>query len=149
MTRLWIAALIAAAPLSAMASAQSTYPSAAPNVRVGGTVMLGCNASGAACQPVSPTQPLATRPAGGAAIATAQVSVGTTATLVAPARSGRVKVLATVGAANTCAFGAAGVTASTGFPLQPVAGASVTIDTAADVYAVCSATTTVGVLEAY
>lgn len=145
----WIAAVVTLAPVGAIASAQNSFPSAAAGVRVGGSVALSCNASGAACQPVSSTSPLATRPTGGTAIATAQTSVGTTATLIAAARTGRQKVTISVGAANACVVGAAGVTAATGFALQPVAGASVTVDSAADVYAACSATTTISVLEQY
>lgn len=88
-------------------------------------------------------------PKGGPSIATSQTSVGTTAALVAPARVGRNKVTVTIGAANSCALGNAGVTLSTGFPLQPVAGASITLDTAAAIYAVCSATTTVSDIETF
>lgn len=86
---------------------------------------------------------------GGAGLATAQVSTSTTATLIAPARTGRQKITLGVGAANTCAFGAAGVTLTTGYPLQPVAGASITLDTSAAIYAVCSATTTISALELF
>nr|WP_308815550.1 hypothetical protein [Sphingomonas sp. GV3] len=143
------AAALAAALAPAPAVGQKSFPSAATGVRVGGSVALTCNASGVACQPASATSPLATRPTGGTAIATAQTSVGTTATLIAAARTGRQKVTISVGAANACVVGAAGVTAATGFALQPVAGASVTVDSAADVYAACSATTTISVLEQY
>jgi len=86
---------------------------------------------------------------GGPSIATSQTSVGTTAALVAPARAGRNKVTVSIGAANTCVLGNAGVTLSTGFPLQPVAGASITLDTAAAIYVVCSATTTVSDVETF
>lgn len=86
---------------------------------------------------------------GGDLLATGQVSVGTTATLVAAARTGRQKITVSVGAANTCAFGNSGVTLTTGFPLQPTAGASLTLDTAAATYAVCSATTTISYVEPY
>jgi hypothetical protein len=86
---------------------------------------------------------------GGGSVATGQVTVGTTATLVAAQRSGRQKITLSIGAANTCAFGNNGVTATTGFPLQPVAGATITIDTNAAIYAVCSATTTVSAIELY
>ncbi len=81
-------------------------------------------------------------------IAPAQISVGTTATLVAAARN-RSRVIVNVGAANSCSFGNAGVTASTGFPLQPVAGATLTLSYKGALYAVCSATTTIGVIEEY
>lgn len=80
-------------------------------------------------------------------IATGQVSVGTTATLVAAARVGRGRITVNVGAANTCAFGNSGVASTSGYPLQPVAGASTFFETGAAIYAVCSATTTVGFVE--
>jgi hypothetical protein len=82
-------------------------------------------------------------------LATTQVSVGTTATLLAAARADRARINITVTAANTCAIGNTGVTTTTGYPLQPTAGVSMTLETNAAVYAVCSATTTVGVLEQF
>jgi len=148
MKRIWLAGVLALVA-SSVATAQTSFPSAAPGVRVGGSVMLSCNAAGAACQPVSPASPLAARATGGPSIATGQTSVGTAATLVAAARPGRQTILVSIGAANACVFGPAGVTASTGFSLQPVAGASMTIDTAAELWAACSATTTVSVLEEF
>jgi hypothetical protein len=86
---------------------------------------------------------------GGGTIATGQVSVGTTSTQIAAARTGRQRITMNVGAANACAFGNTGVTTTTGFALQPVAGASVTLDTAAAIFAACSATTTVSFIEQY
>lgn len=86
---------------------------------------------------------------GTATLATGQVSVATTSTLVVAARTGRGKVTLAVGAANTCAFGNTGVTTTTGFPLQPTAGASLTLDTSAAIYAACSATTTVSYVEQF
>lgn len=86
---------------------------------------------------------------GSGSIATGQISVGTSSTLVAAARAGRSKITFAVGAANSCAFGNSGVTTTTGFPLQPVAGASLMLDTIAAVYAACSATTTVSFIEQY
>lgn len=86
---------------------------------------------------------------GGASLATGQVSVTTSSTLVAAARSGRGKITVSIGAANTCAFGNTGVTTTTGFPLAPTVGASLTLDTSAALYAVCSATTTVSFIEQY
>lgn len=82
-------------------------------------------------------------------LATAQVSVGTTAVQVAAARELRQKVTVSVGAANTCAFGNTVVTTTTGFALQPVAGATLTLDSSAALFAVCSATTTINVLEQF
>ncbi|WP_404480054.1 hypothetical protein [Novosphingobium sp. BL-52-GroH] len=86
---------------------------------------------------------------GGAGLNSGQVSVGTSSTLVAAARAGRGKIILGVGAANTCAFGNTGVTTTTGYPLQPIAGASLTLDSSAAIYAACSATTTVSFLEQY
>ncbi|WP_311271073.1 hypothetical protein [Sphingobium sp. WCS2017Hpa-17] len=86
---------------------------------------------------------------GGLSLATGQVSVTTSSTLVAAARTGRNKITMSVGAANTCAFGNTGVTTTTGFPLAPTVGASLTLDTAAAIYAVCSATTTISFIEQY
>lgn len=86
---------------------------------------------------------------GAGAIATNQVSIGTSSTLLVAARPGRAKVIASVGAANACAFGNTGVTTTTGFALQPVAGASVTLETSAAIYAACSAATTVSFAEIY
>jgi hypothetical protein len=86
---------------------------------------------------------------GTASLATGQISAGTTSTLIAAARAGRSKITLAVGAANACAFGNTGVTTTTGFPLQPVAGASLVLTTSAAVYAACSATTTVGYIEEF
>lgn len=94
--------------------------------------------------------PLAvTAPRGGSSIAAGQVSVGTTSTSVVAARSGRARVIVSIGASNACAIGAAGVTSSTGFALQPTAGATIMLETAAAVYAACSAATPVSFLEEY
>lgn len=82
-------------------------------------------------------------------INTGQPSIGTTSTLVVAARPARRKVTISVDTANTCAFGNSGVTLTTGFKLQPVAGASLTLDTAAAVYGACSATTTTPFIELY
>lgn len=86
---------------------------------------------------------------GGSSLATAQVSVGTTSTLIAAARTGRQKITVTLGAANDCFFGATGVTSTTGFRVKGVDGASLTLDTAAALYGVCTATTTVGEVELF
>ena len=117
------------------------------------TLPVTCNASGTICTQATPvTNPdgsLLSTLRGGSAIATGQVSVGTTSTLVVAARAARQSVTVAVGAANTCAFGNNPVTTTTGFPLQPVAGATITLPTSAALYAVCSATTTVSYVEAF
>lgn len=86
---------------------------------------------------------------GGASLATGQVSIGTTSTLLVAARATRQAVTITVTAATACAFGNTGVTTTTGFPLQPIAGASVTLDTAAAIYGACASAATVGYIENY
>lgn len=86
---------------------------------------------------------------GGGSLATGQISVGTSSTLLAAARTGRQKIAVSVGAANTCAFGNTGVTTSTGFRLQPTAGASLSLDFAGALYAACSSTTTVDYIEQF
>jgi hypothetical protein len=87
-------------------------------------------------------------PASRSSIATGQISVGTASTLIAAARPGRGSITLTLGAAVACAFGNTGVSTTTGFPLQPIAGASVTLDTTAAIYGACAtAATTVGFVE--
>lgn len=86
---------------------------------------------------------------GTGSLATGQVSVTTASTQVVAARAGRGKVTISVGSANTCALGNTGVTTTTGFPLQPIAGASVTLDTSAAIFAICSATTTISFIEQF
>lgn len=87
---------------------------------------------------------------GGGTLNTNQVSIGTTSTLLVAARTGRQKVIVTVNAAVACAFGNTGVTTATGFPLQPTAGATITLDTSAAIYGACgTAATTVGFVELY
>jgi hypothetical protein len=80
---------------------------------------------------------------------TAQVAVGTSATLIAAARAGRQKLLLTLGAANDCYLGVSGVTTTTGFRVKGVDGATATLDTAAAVYGVCAAATTISYLEEF
>ena len=82
---------------------------------------------------------------GGASIATAQVPVTATAAQVVAARAGRKNVTLT----STSAFwvGPTGVTSTTGFPVA--AGAAITLNTAAAVFAVAAAAGTVAVIEDY
>lgn len=88
-------------------------------------------------------------PRGSATLATGQINAGTTSTQVVAARANRATVTMTVGAANACAFGNTGVTTTTGFPLQPVVGATLSLDTSAAVFAVCSAATTISFVEQF
>jgi hypothetical protein len=92
---------------------------------------------------------LAVSTRGGGNIATGQVAVGASPILIVAARVGRQRVTISVGAANACVVGPAGVSATTGFPL-PVANQSITIDTAAAIYGNCpTASTTVSYVETY
>jgi hypothetical protein len=111
-----------------------------------GAALLAAPAS-AQQTPVTYGEPISSM--GTPSIATAQVSVTAAASLVAPLRQGRQRVVFSLGAANDCYFGAAGVTASNGFRVKGVDGASVAIDTQAAVYAACPTTTTVSVLEQF
>lgn len=86
---------------------------------------------------------------GSASISTGQVSAGTTSTLIVAARTGRARVTLTVTAANACAFGNTGVTLTTGFPTQPVAGANITLATSAAIYSACSVATPIGYVEEF
>lgn len=83
-----------------------------------------------------------------AQIVTGQVTVGTTATLIAAQRP-RQRIILTVTSAVSCAFGGPGVTLATGLPLQPVAGATLTLETSAPVYAVCASSATIGDMELF
>lgn len=85
---------------------------------------------------------------GGAAIATGQVSVGTSPTLIVAARPGRQEVTVTPTASTVFYVGATGVTTTTG--LYVPAGQSVTIKTGAAVYGVvASGTLLVSEIELY
>lgn len=147
-------AIAALAIMAVPASAQTTGPLTArentPQVQASTTVTSTDGNNRTLSVPVTSlvgaTQP---RALGAGSIATAQVSAGTGATLIAAARATRSQITVSVGAANTCAFGNTGVTPTTGFPLQPTAGAALTMHTTAAIYAVCSATTTINVLEQF
>jgi len=88
------------------------------------------------------TTPSNTTVRGGSTVLTGQVAVGTTATLVAAARAGRQRIGVTVVPAVQCAFGPAGVTLATGWPLAAVAYAADNWDTSAALYGVCATTAT-------
>lgn len=161
--RLWIcaAALIAPAalraqtlPVTCNASGAICTP-ATPVVNPDGSLLAGngtttrTTAAGTSDTVAVPVQgvtngvPQSTVVRGGGSIVTGQVSVGTSATLIVAARATRQRVSVAVGAANSCAFGPSGVTLTTGFVLQPIAGATDTSDTTAALYGVCSAATTI------
>jgi len=74
---------------------------------------------------------------GTAGLATAQVSVGTTATLVAAARATRARLTVTQNAAGPCYYGSsAAVSATTGARLK-VDGATKTYQYRGDLYGIC------------
>lgn len=85
-------------------------------------------------------------------IATNQVSVASTAggTQIVAARTARVDVTIENSGTTDVYLGASGVTTSTGFLLKGIAGAAVTINTAAAVYGiVASSTQTVSYVETF
>lgn len=87
---------------------------------------------------------------GANAMATGQVVVGTVATLVVPARDRRNAVTIENLGTNIVALGSANtVTLANGFPLQGVAGASITIPTRGEIWAIAGAAQNVGYLETY
>lgn len=83
-------------------------------------------------------------------LATGQVSVGNTATLIAAARAGR-KSITIINAGTTDVYlGASGVATGTGLLLYGQKGAGITIDGGAAVYGiVASGSQTVSYLESY
>lgn len=81
---------------------------------------------------------------------TAQVTVGTTATLLSPSRDGADEVTIENLGTTQVFLGKADVTASNGFPLPGVAGASLTLPATEAVYGVvASGTQAVAVLATY
>jgi hypothetical protein len=94
--------------------------------------------------------PLPFLQAGNTAIATAQVSVGTTATQIAALRAGRGSVTIENEGTTAVRIGIAGVTTGNGFLLPGVVGASLTLQTTAAVFGIVAAgTQTVSVLETF
>lgn len=82
---------------------------------------------------------------GSASIATVQKNVTTTASKIVNARPGRTKVTITPTSAVVFYVGPSGVTAANG--LYVAAGATVTLDTAAEVWAVGAAAVTLTAIE--
>lgn len=86
----------------------------------------------------------------GDTIATAQVTVGTTATVIAAARAGRRSITIVNEGATDVRLGAAGVTTGTGLLLAGVKGQALTIETAAAVSGIVgTGTQAVSVVENY
>lgn len=189
-----LAALIAAAMVPAAALAQTTYPTGAPGVKVGGVVPLVCNAGVTQCVPAGSAgsgsgttgDPTAVQgnvasaatdagnpvkigyrdtsgnrrdlqgdtagaafvvAKGGGTLATGQVAVTTTSTLVAAARAGRQQITLSPTSSVVYYVGATGVTTATG--VYVAAGASITLETAAAVYAVGASNVTISFVELY
>lgn len=86
---------------------------------------------------------------GTASLATGQVSIATTSTLLVAARTGRQRIAMAVTSAVQCAYGNSGVTLTTGWPLAAVAYATDNWDSAAAIYAVCASTATVAYREQF
>ncbi len=84
---------------------------------------------------------------GGDSLATGQVAVTTSATLVVAARAGRQKVSITSTSAVVFYVGGPGVTAANGHYVAGTAGATITLDTAAAVYAVGAGAVTLSYIE--
>lgn len=97
----------------------------------------------------SPANPFPTRSYGSAAIATAQVTVGTGSTQIVAARSGRLAV--TIENLGTGAFyvGVTGLTVANGYLVPGVLGATVTIPTQAAVFGIAAVAQAVSVLETF
>lgn len=123
-----------AVDLNQTMSAQAVYP---------------VNSTGSPTPTGGAVDPLQVKPIGSTNIFTNQVAVTTTATLVCAARSGRVKVTISSTSAVVFYVGPSGVTAANGFYVAAAAGAAVTIDTAAAVYAVGAAAVTLTYVETY
>lgn len=81
---------------------------------------------------------------------TSQVSVATSATLVAAITPTRRKVMVTTTGTNQVTCGPANtVTAGNGQPIAPTANSSITIETSAEVWCIAASTQAVAVMENY
>jgi hypothetical protein len=109
------------------------------------TTTNGVNGTGIA----SAANPFPVSDKGSAALATSQVTVGTGATQIVPARSGRRAV--TIQNNGTGAFyvGVTGLTVANGYLVPGVVGASVTIPTQAAVFGIAAVAQAVSVLETF
>lgn len=97
----------------------------------------------------TPAAPNSVIDRGSASFATAQVTVGTTNTQIAAARTGRRAI--TIENLGTGAFyvGVTGVTVANGYLVPGVLGATVTIPTQAAVFGIAAAAQAVSVLETF
>jgi hypothetical protein len=142
---------------TALVAAVSAYGTAPTGTEVEGVnaYVTNTNANGpAAASAASPVTP-SNQPVGAAAFATAQVSCGSTATSLVSARTGvsgtgRVSVTATNTTTTAVYIGASGVTTSTGALLPGIVGASLTLNTTAQLYCiVATGSATVSEIETY
>lgn len=111
----------------------------------GSTKTVGANGTSAA----TASNPAPTRDYGSASIATSQVAVGTSATQIVAARSGRLAVTVTMLGAGDIFLGASGVTVSNGTLLLGNKGSSVTVPTQAALFGIGAAGQSVSVLETF
>lgn len=111
----------------------------------GSTRLAGVNGTGVA----TAANPAPTRDYGSESIATSQVSVGTSATQIVPARGGRLAVTITMVGAGDVFVGATGVTVANGSLLLGTKGSSVTIPTQGAVFGIGAVAQTVSVLETF
>lgn len=93
--------------------------------------------------------PLPTATYGAASLATSQVTVGTSATQIVAARSGRMAVTITMVGAGDVFVGVTGVTVANGALLLGTKGSSITIPTQAAVFGIGAVAQAVSVLETF
>lgn len=112
----------------------------------GSMVIAGFNGSNRASGP----NPLPTRDTGFTTLAHGQISVGTTATVIAAARSGRGPITIVNGGTTDVFIGNSNVTTTTGVLLPGTKGASITLSCQTAVYGIVgTGTQTVSFIEAY
>ena len=117
----------------------------------GSVTPAGTNGTTAqAVQGITGGVPIPTLGAQPTAIATGQVSCGTTAAQIVAARAGRRNVILIQEGTTLVRIGAAGVTTATGVPLPGIAYSALTLDGGAALYCVtASGTQLVSFVEAY
>lgn len=135
-----LAALLAISPALAdpTAGVSNGNPSPSPIGVIGSNV--------AVCNPFKPASCLAPSDS----VATGQVSIGATATLIAAARPGRSSVTIVNGGTTDVFIGGSGVTTTTGMLLSGTKGQLITIPTSGAVYGVvATGTESVSEMEAF
>lgn len=111
----------------------------------GSTRNTGANGTSAA----TTANPVPTATYGAASLATSQVTVGTAATQIVAARSGRMAVTITMMGAGDVFVGVTGVTVANGALLLGTKGSSITIPTQAAVFGIGAVAQAVSVLETF